>query len=281
MSAGQLRPAATMHASDCTAEHRGACTAVHPRASFTRRPTNLSPGARIGSLTKHTSSNPHPQRSHRLQPAPQSCRTPRAAIRTLSSTMSSEIWHAGRPSRIRLDDSIVTRDSAKTDFSYVAVTLDGWTPMDDQRRRLHVCAFGPQALWTCFRAKHYDGQATFHKSDGKLLWMFWLANGGGVDHFNTLVLLSGAFHTCLPVIPTILRYAAAVDQLARIAQSRPHSVDTERPYSLPWAILKAVPATNWSRHDRGAVSTHRSSAGPGTESKRSIALGASTAPCAG
>lgn len=48
----------TMHASDCADWNRGACTAVHPRASFTRPPSNCRPTtARVGWLTKHVSAD--------------------------------------------------------------------------------------------------------------------------------------------------------------------------------------------------------------------------------
>lgn len=42
ISAGQLRHGPAMHASDCTDSNRGAFSAVHPRASFTRPSSKCS-----------------------------------------------------------------------------------------------------------------------------------------------------------------------------------------------------------------------------------------------
>lgn len=52
------RQATAMHASDCADRNRGACTAVHPRASFTRPTSNSRCCQGLRPLTKHMASKP-------------------------------------------------------------------------------------------------------------------------------------------------------------------------------------------------------------------------------
>lgn len=210
ISAGQLRHGPALHAAGCTDWNRGAFAAVHPRASFTRPSSKCSwcQGS-IGSLTKPSTSHqnlPHftlgsnfisrdpPHYSASLtscHASPLACLHTSICPRPMSSIIPDyRLGLAGWVPKGSIQITTVSSLRHHTLLCHGDVA-ELMAPSDD----VSTCTCG---LWT-EQSRHYGLGSQYFGRQAAVDGMVMAAQLWGYDQSNTLVVLSGALHTRLPL----------------------------------------------------------------------------------